>query len=428
MVKVLLCHNYYQQAGGEDYAFRADASLLEKHGLDVVRYTKHNAALDQMSPVEMSARTLWNHTVYTELRELIRRERPDVAHFHNIFPLMSPAVYYAARAEGVAVVQTLHNYRLLCPGATLLRNERVCEDCVGRRVAWPAIRHGCYRGDHSASAVVTALLGVHRAMHTWHRMVDRYITPSGFLQRKVVEAGVIDAGRITVRAAPVLDVPEPGTGRGDYVVFVGRLAPEKGIETLIEAWRLLDGRVALKIVGDGPLSGQVREFADATPGVEWLGHRPRPEVLRTVGEAMCAVVPSIWHEPVPLALVEAFAVGTPAVVSRLGNMADLVDHERTGLHVEPRNPADLASKVLWMRDHPAELSRMRLAAHREFEDGYGAERSRRLLLETYAQAVATRGALRSERWDRSFGRERFSGTTERTGSVPPTSRSRQTET
>src|SRR5262249_37589860 len=231
-MKVLLCHNYYQQPGGEDQSFAAEADLLEAHGHDVVRFTVHNDAIDQMSRWEVARKTVWNRQTYTQLRELIRREKPSIMHCTNTFPLISPAAYYAARAEGVRVVQALRNYRLLCPNGLFLRNGRICEDCLGKAVPWPGVLHRCYRHNRSASSVVAGMLGVHRWLKTWTRTVSRYFTLTEFARRKFI-AGGLPGDRITVKPNFVHPDPGMGTGRGGYVVFAGRLSPEKGVETLL---------------------------------------------------------------------------------------------------------------------------------------------------------------------------------------------------
>ena len=189
-MKVLFCHNFYQQPGGEDLCFAAEASLFEAHGHQVLRFTRHNNEIARMRSLEVAQRTLWNRETFHELRELIRRERPSVMHCTNTFPLISPAAYYAARAEDVPIVQSLHNYRLFCLNACFFRKDRVCEDCLGKGVLWPGVLHGCYRSSRAASAVVAVMLSLHRVMGTWTRMVDRYFALTEFSRRKFIEGGL----------------------------------------------------------------------------------------------------------------------------------------------------------------------------------------------------------------------------------------------
>ena len=317
---------------------------------------------------------------------------PAVMHCITAFPLLSPAVYYAARAEGVPVVQSLRNYRLLCPNGLFLRDGRVCEDCLGQWVPWPAVLHGCYRGDRAATAVVAAMTAGHRMLRTWTRAVDLYFTPSEFARRKFIQAGMA-ADRIAVKPNFVAPDPGPGTGRGGGAVFVGRLSPEKGVATLLEAWARLDRPVRLDVVGDGPLGEMVRAAASRDPRIRWLGRRAPEEVLSILGEAACLVMPSTWYETFGRTIVEAFARGTSVVASRLGAMAELVDDGRTGRLFTPADAADLALKVRELLADPAGLGRMREAARREYERKYTADINYRLLIGIYERAVRRRRPL-----------------------------------
>lgn len=389
-MKVLLCHNYYQQTGGEDLSFRAEADLLAAHGHEVVQYTRHNDDIEGSSRWATARQTFWNRRTYRQVRALIRRERPQIMHCTNTFPLISPAVFYAARAEKVPVVAALRNYRLLCPAWTLLRQGRVCEDCLGRAVAWPAVVHGCYRGSRTGSAVVAGMLAGHRVMKTWSRTVDMYFTLTQFARSKFLEAG-FPPERIAVK--PNFIDPDPGPGRGGgagadgYAVFVGRLSEEKGIHTLLHAWDSPSIGLPLKIIGDGPLAQQVRARAAATEGrIDWLGTRSPQQVLAIIGDATCLVMTSIWYETFGRTVIEAFAKGTPVIASRLGAMAELVDDGRTGLLFEPADAEDLRAKVQLLLAEREKIPCMRRAARHEYEQKYTARINYQILLDIYAQA------------------------------------------
>ncbi len=384
MAKILLCHNYYQLPGGEDQSYGSEAELLRSRGHDVMTFTMHNDLIDGMSRFTAARKTIWNKQVYRDLSDLIRRGRPEIMHCTNTFPLISPAAYYAAKAEGLAVVQSLRNYRLLCPGACFLREEKVCEKCLGKSVPWPAIQHACYRGSRAASAVVTAMLGVHNKLKTWSREIDLFFCPSDFTRRKFVEAGFPE-DKVAVKPNFVDPDPGPGLGRGNYAVYVGRLSPEKDIATLLRAWSRLHNDLPLKIIGDGPLAESVKQ-AQENCSIEWLGHRPLEEVLSIIGDASMLIMPSIWYETFGRTIVEAFAKGTPVVASNLGVMADLVDSGRTGLHFKAGDPNDLESAVRKMISDPAALGRMRVAARAEFERKFTAERNYEILLGIYDKA------------------------------------------
>lgn len=390
-VKIMVVHNRYREAGGEDGVFQAEADLLEGRGHRVLRYTVHNDRVVGMNRLALSGRALWNPSAYRELRALMRRGRPDVVHFHNTFPLVSPAGYYAARAEGVPVVQTLHNYRLLCPDALFFRDGKVCEDCVGRVVPWPGVFHACYRESRAASGVVAAMLTLHRALRTWTEMVDVYVTLSRFARRKFVEGG-LPAAKMVTKPNFVLPDSGPGAGRGGYALFVGRLSPEKGVGTLLAAWARLGARVPLKIVGDGPLREMVVGAAEQDSRLEWLGYRPRAEVQALLRDAGLVVLPSLT-EGAPLIVLEAMAAGTPVVAAGIGAVAEILDHGRTGLLFLPGEADDLAARVedLFLRPEE-ERVRMRREARSEFEAKYTAGRNYEMLMEIYESVLERKKA------------------------------------
>jgi glycosyltransferase involved in cell wall biosynthesis len=389
-MKFLLVHNYYQNPGGEDQVFSDECALLEAHGHDVIRYTVHNDSMNGMGSFEMARRTLWNPRSYAELRALVRRERPVLMHCANTFPLVSPAAYYAAHAEGAAVVQTLHNYRLLCPNALFLRDGRVCEDCLGKFVPWPAIQHGCYRGSRSASTAVAGLLAAHRAIGTWRHQVDRFIALSDFARRKFI-AGGFPAERLVVKSNFVSTDTGPGPGRGGYAVCIGRLSEEKGIQTLLAAWARMKSLVPLKIIGDGPLAEQVRAAAAQDSAIEWLGQRPFDEVQTIIGDAACLIAPSVCYEgALPRTIIEAFCQGTPVVASSLGAMAELVEPGHTGWLFEPGNSTALAEAVTDLLSRPDRLAVMRARARAEFESRYTARDNYQRLMTIYADALRAR--------------------------------------
>jgi glycosyltransferase involved in cell wall biosynthesis len=394
-MKILIAHNSYQQSGGEDRAVAAEIAMLEANGHQVVQYRLSNDAVPDMSALALAARTVWSRPAFSDLRRLLRRHRPQIAHFHNTLPLISPAGYYAARAENVPVVQTLHNFRLCCVSATLFRAGTVCEDCVGAALpAWHGVVHGCYRGSRAASAAVATMLAAHRALGTWRNAVDAYIALSDFSRRKFVESG-LPADKIAVKPNFVHPDPGPGSGAGGYAIYVGRLVPEKGLHTLIRAWTEADGLPPLKIVGDGPLA-PLLEKAVAAGTLEWLRHLPHEDVCRLIGEAAVLVVPSEWHEPFGLVAIEAFAKGTPVVAAARGALPEIVEDGRTGLHFRAADPADLVVKVRALLADPAALARMRRAARAAYERKFNTPANHEALMAVYARARSCRAPARDE--------------------------------
>lgn len=380
--RILLVHNLYQQAGGEDRVVEAEAGLLRRHGHQVFHYTDDNARIADLGTIRTAAQTIWSHTSYRKLLKLIRDERIELCHFHNTFPLISPSGYYAARRAGVPVVQTLHNYRLLCSNAVLMRNGAICEDCLGRRVVWPGAIRRCYRHSYSASTVAAGMISTHRLSGTYRRAVKRYIALTQFAKGIFIKGG-LPPENISVK--PNFVEPDPGCGNGDggYALFVGRLSPEKGIDTILKAWSLLQCEVPLHIAGVGPLAQQVKEYTAQNPAVRWLGQLSRDSILAEMKAAKFLVCPSIWYESFPLTIVEAFSTGLPVIASNVGALSELIDHERTGLLFRTGDAADLAAKVQWAMGHLDRLDAMRSHARGDYESRYMADTNYRALMAIY---------------------------------------------
>ncbi len=387
-MKILVAHNHYQQAGGEDESFAAEVSALRGAGHEVETYAVHNNEISHMFKIGVALRTVWNQKSYREIRTAIRKFRPDVAHFQNTLPLISPSAYYAARAEGVPVVQALRNYRLLCPGALFFRDGKVCEECLHKSVPLPGIANKCYRGSLGGSATVAAMLSIHRAVGTWDRLIDVYVALTEFAKQKFIDGG-FDPDRIVVKPNFVTPDPGPGPGDGNFAVFLGRLSPEKGIGTMIDAWERhgLSNVLGLKIIGSGPITGDVTAAAQRVPGIEYLGRMPARQAYDVIGQAKLLVLPSEWYETFGRVAVEAFAKGTPVVASNLGAMSELIADGRTGIHFEPGDAADLANKVRLLLSDPTRLANMRLEVRREFEAKYTAEQNVRQMMEIYRMAL-----------------------------------------
>jgi glycosyltransferase involved in cell wall biosynthesis len=309
-----------------------------------------------------------------------------LAHFHNTFPLISPSAYAACQDNAVPVVQTLHNYRFICPGALLMRDGHPCEDCVGTSLL-PALRHRCYRGSLPATGAVVWMLSSNRLRGAYQNLVNRYIALTNFAAGRLI-AGGLPESRMQVKANFLPNAPEMGLGGGNYAVYVGRLSEEKGVRTLLDAWRHVDG-FPLKILGDGPLrhelEGQARRDALS---VEFLGFRPREDILEMVGNADVQVIPSECYEGFPIVVLEAYACGTPILASRIGSLDEIVVEEESGIKFEPGDPGDLAKKLNGLLADRSRLHVMRRKARALFEENYAADQNYLQLLEIYHRALA----------------------------------------
>jgi glycosyltransferase involved in cell wall biosynthesis len=389
-MKVLLVHNSYRQQGGEDQVVRAEADLLRSRGHEVLLYQANNA--DIQNPLVVLGQVVWNHQSFRDLRALIRREQPSLVHVHNTFPIISPAVLYTAAEERVPVVHTLHNYRLLCPAATFYRNGEVCEECVQNRSLLPAVRHGCYRQSRVTTSAAVITLIAHRVARSWQRHVAAYIALTEFARQKFVDNG-FDPIKMHVKPNfPGLD-PGAGSGSDGYALFVGRLTEEKGIITLLSAWKQLGDQFQLEIIGDGPLSPEIKRAQLSMRNVRWHGWLPKDAVLTRMKRAAMLIMPSQWYEGFPVTLVEAFATGLPAVVSRIGSLASLVQAGKTGLHFEPGSASELARSIRFLVSNPVLLRQMRRASREEYEEKYTADANYAMLCAVYASALARQHEL-----------------------------------
>jgi len=435
-VKIAQVHNYYQQAGGEDGVVAAELELLRSHGHEVVTYYRSNTSIVGIWQLVLSGlRTLWNRETYRGFRKFLREEKPDVVHSHNTFPLISPALHWACAREGVPIVQTLHNYRLLCLSAFLFREGAsvedsgsaaesntcakrdltvggggktgaVCELCLKKSFKWPGIRYSCYRGSRMGSGVAALMLLAHRILGTWSKKVSAYIALTEFQKRKMVEGGFPEE-KISVK--PNFMEGEPVDQGGEravavahkpYALFVGRISPEKGCDVLVRAWGLFRSRMAagelvgdpeaeLLIVGDGPEREILERLASSSgcDRVRFLGLQPKEEVLDLMRNAQFLVLPSVWYEGFPMTIVESFSCGTAVVATDDGGMQEIIREGHNGLKFGLGDFAQLAEKIDWAIGHPDEMKEMGWNARQDFVEKYSAEKNYEMLMAVYEQAL-----------------------------------------
>jgi glycosyltransferase involved in cell wall biosynthesis len=288
----------------------------------------------------------------------------------------------------VPVLQTLHNFRLLCPAWSLSREGRVCEECIDHSL-WRGVWHGCYRNSHLRTAAVAFMLQVHRGRNTWNKLVDGYVALSEFARQKFVENG-LPAAKMHVKPNFVYQDPGERQCAGNYALFVGRLSPEKGVGTLLSAWEKLSTPMPLVIAGEGPERAALEAQAAAAhlSNVKFTGRLSSEEVRSSMKGAAFLVMPSIWYEGFPMTIAESFACGTPVICSKLGAMQEIVEHQRTGLHFMPDDAEDLRQQVEYALSHPAELAAMGKTARQEYEQRYTAQINYAMLMNIYEQTIA----------------------------------------
>ncbi len=392
-MRILVAHNYYLQPGGEDTEFLAETALLRAHGHEVTEYVERNERIAAANQLSIAVQTVWSWSSYRKILTAIRTARPEIAHFHNTFPLISPAAYYACRRSGIPVIQTLHNPRLVCPAASLYRDGRLCTDCVGR-LPWPGVLHRCFHNSRAQTLVVAAMLVTHRWLRTWDAVVSAYLVPTEFYRNLFVLGG-LPAEKLVVKPNFVVaSEPDPAIARnnGKYALFVARLDPEKGVRTMLNAWRTL--KIPLKIRGSGQLEKESQRYVQehGLEHVQIVRRLSKADLWTLIGGARFLVWPSEgYYEAFGLSAVECYAVGIPVVASRIGVMTEIVRDGETGLLFNPGDPQDLAAKAQWLWDHPEESKRMGQNARREYELKYTPERNYQMLMSIYEKALAGSG-------------------------------------
>lgn len=383
-MRIICAHNFYLQPGGEDTAYKMQVELLREQGHQVFVYERHNRELETLSPFTGAIEAVWSQRTITELSKLLDDSGAELVHFTNTFLRISPAAYHICKSRGAAVVQDLHNYRLLCPAANFLRNGKPCEDCLGKTFAWPAIQHACWRASRPQTAVVALGKTIHQGIGTWHTKIDRFVALTNFARQKFIQGG-LPKEKITVKPNFVHAGP-PQSQRENFALFVGRLSEEKGVVPLLAAWENLD--IPLKIVGDGPMQTQVKQAAQRSGStIEWLGRLEPSQVTELMARARALIFPSICYEGMPLSILEAFASGLPVIASKLGAMQEMINDKYNGVHFEAGNPQDLAEKVNWFWAQPTLLTEVSQNAHEEYIKKYTPEANYELLMDIYQQAI-----------------------------------------
>ena len=383
--RVLILHNTYQQAGGEDTVVERERNLLRENGHEVFLHSVSNDSITGFWNKAITAlRTPYSQWGQKETTRMIHETSPDLVHVHNFFPLFSPSIYDACQNAGVPVVQTLHNYRTICAGALLMREGKPCEDCI-EGAPYKAVLHSCYRNSRLGSLVVARMIDTHRRQNTWNYKVDRFIALTEFSRRKFIEAG-FPSDKIVVKPnfVAIFTFDEPKITDRKGALFVGRLSQEKGIITLINAWQNLD--ISLRIIGDGPLMEWAGgRIADAS--IIITGRQEPVQVAKEMARASFLVMPSECYENFPLTIAEAYSHGLPVIAPRLGAMEEIIEDGITGLHFNAGDIKDLAQKVRWANNNPEAMSRMGQNARQMYDKKYTPEINYRQLLNIYKETI-----------------------------------------
>jgi glycosyltransferase involved in cell wall biosynthesis len=389
-MKILFIHDFYQNFGGEDAVALSEMRLLQEQGEEVIPYTRDNQEIKEYrlwQKLVLPAQVIYSRRTRTELSELVEKHRPDVAYIHNFFPLISPSVYSALRSLGVPSVQVVHDFRMLCPNGLFYTEGQVCERCKHGNFLH-AVRHCCYRDSYLASAIASLTIGLHRIAGVLDK-IDGYICLTEFTRQKLLEVGV--ASEKLFLKPNFIDATQvsPCPGGGDYALFLGRLSPEKGLWTLIQAFEQLPD-LPLKIAGTGPLEDDLRQYLSRRKlhHIELVGFKSGREKWELLRGSAFVVVPSEWYETFCLVALEAYAAGKAVLASRLGSLLYVVEQGKTGLLFEAGNPGDLAAKAGEMMGCPQDLELMGNYGRQLAETKYGPEQNYRVLMDIFSSIPA----------------------------------------
>ena len=384
--KVLMVHNFYQIGGGEHTVFENEKKLLKDNGHEVIEYTRHNNEIKGFKgKFLMPFITIFNFRTYFEIKKIIKKEKIDVMHCHNTFPIISPAAYYAAKSLKVPVIQTIHNFRLLCPNGVFYKNGLICEECLEVGLG-KSISNRCYRGSRLGTIVVASMLKFHRTIDTYNKKVDKYITLTEFNKNKV--AKIVKEELITVKPNFVHSNNISKFNKEEQknnFIFVGRLDPEKGIKFLLEAWTGVNNE-KLIIVGDGPLRKYVENYVKNNNNIQYVGSKPHNEVLQMIKNSKAYVFTSEIYEGFPMVMVEAMSQGTAMLCPNIGNGMSIVENQKVGLHYELKNIEDFIGKVNKLSKYENYIVYGK-NARKTFEEKYNPKINYKILNDIYNEVI-----------------------------------------
>lgn len=388
-MRILMVHNKYLIRGGEDESTDTEIAALRNAGHHVEEYIVDNIELAKKSKLRIGLTAIWSWKAYKEVRMRLQNAEYDIVHVQNFFPILSPSVHYAAKRERVSTVQTLRNFRLICVNGQFFRNGRVCQKCVGRVIPWPGVMLGCYRQSKLQSLAVAGMLVFHRLRKTWRQQVDGFIVATPKVKAIMVDEG-LQSKKIFVK--PNIVRPDPGSGesKGRYAIYVGRISPEKGVETLLRAWSLAGVPKSLVIVGDGPLRENLMNRYRNLPNILWIGRKPLAEVYDQIRNADYLFFPSEWFESFGRTVVEAFACGTPVIVSNQTVASEFVREGETGYLFKSGDVCSLVSAINRIEEKLSSQNNMRSEARKAFVAQFSEGTNVETLLDIYDKVMSSR--------------------------------------
>lgn len=389
--KVLIVHNYYQIPGGEDTVVENESNMLRENGHDVVFYTRHNNEIKNrnvLDKIKLFFESIFSIKTYREVKKIIKKENIDIVHVHNTLPLISPAVYYAAFKSKVPVVQTIHNFRLLCPGATLTRNGKICEDCMHDGLC-SALKHKCYRNSFFQTLSMVVSLKVHRILKTYQK-IDGYIALTQFNKNKLLNL-VKDKDKVYVKPNFVKCTDSKKYQKREtenYFVFIGRLDKLKGIDLIVESWIDIKD-VELIVIGDGPLKKELETYVKKNniANIKLLGFMKREEAFEIIKRSKAIIMASQWYEGFPMTIVESFSLGVPVIAGNIGNLGAIITHNKNGVLFEHDSKKDLKNKINMLINNKDLNETLNEGAFKTFVENYDDKINYRYLYDIYYELI-----------------------------------------
>lgn len=390
-MNIVQVHNYYTQPGGEKIVLGQERKLLKEKGHKVYQFTRDSQSIDSFfKKFKTLLNIAFSKKIYTEFRTYCKKNKPDVVHVHNTYPLITPSIFFAAKDMRIPIVYTLHNYRLIYPNALLIYNGKIDNRTI-KGSAYTTIPQKVYKKSYLQTAALAYLIEYHRKRETWTNKVDRFISLTNFSKKIFIEAG-LPAGKLSVKPNFIEDPYKIYSDmkqevRPNGFLFVGRISEEKGIEDLIDTWLEYELEMPLYVIGEGPLKSKLKYKSKQNKHINWVGAVEKKEVYSWILKVKALLFPSICFETFGMSVIEAFSMATPVICSDIGSHASIVKDRVNGLHFEVSNKQDFKKKILRLNSDSELLRKLGENARMDYLLNYTPEKNYKMLMNIYQEAI-----------------------------------------
>jgi len=381
-MKILIIHNYYQNPGGEEIVVKREKELLEKNGHQVILYTKSNNELKKIKNWPRILKNLkFNKKVYSDLRKLIKKEKPNLAHIHNTFFIISPSAYLACKHENLPIVQTLHNFRFLCPNATLSNKKGICESCIKQKNFKPALKNKCYHNSLIYTSLIIKILKFLKKQVLDKKLINQFIVLSNFQKNIFIKAG-FDKNKLNLKPNFVENL-SPNYKKQNYAVYLGRIDKGKGLRNLIKIWQKIN--FPLKIIGTGELFEKLKK-QNKNKNIKFLGYIENKKAIEILKKANFSILPSAWYEACPNLIIESYASATPIIGSNIGSIAEYIKNNKTGILINLKNENQTIKTINSIIADKKSLRKFSKNARKQYEKLFIPEKNYKTLIKIYKSA------------------------------------------